>query len=253
MRNQQPQQQRQWWAPIWKGLVMDQDAKHCRQIKAALWLYLYLLLNANRGTGVLARKIETISRDMGVPRGTIVRWLDVLRTQGYVETTNTGRSLTIQVARWKPIGQIAKSRHQKSRPISTRYTKYATTGEPEIQSTSLHNSSSATAANKTIVKINLINEMRDGGRHGRSCGEFEAVGTLAGRETLAQELAKALDDSTGIELYRSYCRRFPERHLRDVLSEVQRIPTEQITKGRGALFTYLVQNYVKGTNEDLGN
>ena len=49
---------------------MDAEARHYRKMKNAIWLYLYLLLNANRKTGVLMRNIETVSRDMGVPRDT---------------------------------------------------------------------------------------------------------------------------------------------------------------------------------------
>ena len=54
---------------MWKGLVVDAEAKHYRKMKNAVWLYLYLLLNANRGTGVLMRKTKTISADMGVTPG----------------------------------------------------------------------------------------------------------------------------------------------------------------------------------------
>ena len=92
--------QKQWWAPVWKGLVMDPEAKHYHTMKNAVWLYLYLLLNANRRTGLLKRKIETVGRDMGVTRDTTLRWFKALREGGYIETSNTGRSLTIQVTRW---------------------------------------------------------------------------------------------------------------------------------------------------------
>lgn len=88
---------------------MDAEARHYRKMKNAIWLYLYLLLNANRKTGVLMRNIETVSRDMGVPRDTTVRWLNVLRTNGYTETVNNGHSLTIQVTRWKPLSGVGSN------------------------------------------------------------------------------------------------------------------------------------------------
>ena len=62
-----------WWAPVWSGLVMDQDGKHYKIIRNTLWLYLYFLLNADRRSGTLARKIRTISSDMEVSRTTVIR------------------------------------------------------------------------------------------------------------------------------------------------------------------------------------
>src|SRR5262245_23673763 len=116
--------QKQWWAPVWKGLVMDAQGKHYRKMKNALWLYLYLLLNANRKTGLLMRKIKTLSNDMGVSRDTALRWLNVLRKGGYIETVNTGRSLTIQVTRWKALAGVGKTQPQKSEDPSHRDGKY---------------------------------------------------------------------------------------------------------------------------------
>ena len=234
---------------------MDGQAKHYRKMKSAVWLYLYLVLNANRQSGLLVRKLQTIAKDMGVSRDMILRWLNVLRTHDYVETVNTGHSLTLRVTRWRSLSGVGNVSHQKLDKSNSRSWKYSTpelTRNSEFPEQNRPKTAVAAAANKTIVKINLINEMRDGGRRGRSNRGFEAVGTLAGRELLAQELAKALDDPAGIEFYRSYCGRFPERLLRDALSQVQRIPPDQITKGRGALFTYLVQHHAKGTTEDPG-
>lgn len=51
---------KQWWAPVWTGLVMDAEGKHYQRMKNALWLYLYFLLTANRKTGWLVRKTGTI-------------------------------------------------------------------------------------------------------------------------------------------------------------------------------------------------
>lgn len=55
---------KQWWAPLWKGLIMDPTATHYRHMKNALWLFLYLVLNAGRTTGTVSRKVQTIC--MGV-------------------------------------------------------------------------------------------------------------------------------------------------------------------------------------------
>jgi len=38
--------QKQWWAPVYKGLIMDQKGGHYQRMKNAIWLFLYLLVNA---------------------------------------------------------------------------------------------------------------------------------------------------------------------------------------------------------------
>jgi DNA-binding transcriptional ArsR family regulator len=81
-------------------------------MKNALWLYLYLLLNAKRNSGFLMKKIRTISADTGISRATITGWLDVLRRHGYIATQNTGRCLLIQVRKWKTLKDPGSSIHQ---------------------------------------------------------------------------------------------------------------------------------------------
>src|SRR5262245_37697637 len=93
---------------------MDSQAKHYRAMRNAVWLYLYLLLNADRRTGLLMRKTQTVCKDMGVTRDTALRWLNTLRGGGYVRTLNTGRSLTIQVTRWKALAGAGRNRLQES-------------------------------------------------------------------------------------------------------------------------------------------
>ena len=83
-------------------------------------------------------------------------------------------------------------------------------------------------------------------------GAFKSIGTCAWQELLAWDLAKALDDPRGINLYRSYCRKYPEELLRKALGEAKAVPAHAIKKGRGALFNYLVQRYAQGTTENPG-
>ena len=83
-------------------------------------------------------------------------------------------------------------------------------------------------------------------------GAFKSIGSYAWQELLAWDLAKALNDPHGINLYRSYCRKYPEELLRKALAEVRELPSHKIKKGRGALFNYLVQLYAKGTTENPG-
>lgn len=93
-----------WWAPVWRGLVVDPEGKHCRRMKNAVWLFLHLVLHADRRSGRLQRKCRTIAKEMGLPEKTIRRWLKTLKDQGYIETRNTGRCLEIGIKLWKNTG-----------------------------------------------------------------------------------------------------------------------------------------------------
>ncbi|MGI8468922.1 MAG: helix-turn-helix domain-containing protein [Pyrinomonadaceae bacterium] len=92
-----------WWTPVWNGLLLEPNAKHYKAIGRAVWLYLYLLIYANRQTGKLFRRLPTIERDTGIGIRTIRRWTQKLKQNGYIETRQTGRSLEISITKWKPI------------------------------------------------------------------------------------------------------------------------------------------------------
>jgi DNA-binding MarR family transcriptional regulator len=92
-----------WWTPLWRGLIVDLDSKHFRAMGSAVWLYLYLLVFANRLTGKLFRRNPTIAKDMGLSSRTVTRWLKILKEAGYIEVYQTGRSLQISVTKWKSI------------------------------------------------------------------------------------------------------------------------------------------------------
>ncbi len=98
-----------WWAPIWKGLVWDGQAKHYRKMKSAIWLFLYFILCADRKTGAVARKIKTISLHTGFRKEKIARWMNLLRENGYIETENTGRCLLIQIKNWRRLSTDNKN------------------------------------------------------------------------------------------------------------------------------------------------
>jgi hypothetical protein len=97
-------QNKKWWAPVWKGLVMDQNAAHFQRMGSAIWLFTYFLLNANRSTGILVRKVKTISADTGIHRRRIFEWLTILRDAGYITTKSSGRCLEVAIQKWKPLG-----------------------------------------------------------------------------------------------------------------------------------------------------
>lgn len=228
---------------------MDDQAQHYSRMKQAVWLYLYLLLNANRRTGLLLRKLHTIAGDMGVNRDCVIRWLSVLRAGGYVTTTNTGRSLTIQILRWKPLAPLRKTQLQQLEKSHFRSWKYPTpdnsrgrTNPDQIARTRLGHA----PPNETKIEINILNEMQNHVHNTLHNHVLSPLGPQIQREAFAQELAARLHDPQGIPLYRALCHRYPEGWLRKVLAQVQQVPDEQITKSRAALFTHLVQRHAQG-------
>lgn len=90
-----------WWAAIWIGLLQEQ---HLQKMRNSIWLFLYLVLHANRRTGkVMQRRYQTIVKDMGVPLGTIRRWLNTLRKHNYVTIERSGQALVIHIQKWKTL------------------------------------------------------------------------------------------------------------------------------------------------------
>src|SRR5690242_9393130 len=102
-----------WWAPLWRGLVADHTGKHYRGMKSAVWLFLYLVMHADRKTGRLIRHYDTMVKETGLTRRTIRHWLAILKRHGYVTVEQTGgsRPLVIQVQKWKPLPPRPKRLH----------------------------------------------------------------------------------------------------------------------------------------------
>ena len=92
-----------WWIHLWAGLARDPTAKHYKTMGNTVWLYLYLLISANRNDGTVLRRLETIAEQTGYPERTVARWLQELREKGYITSTSNGRSLRILITKWRPI------------------------------------------------------------------------------------------------------------------------------------------------------
>jgi biotin operon repressor len=91
-----------WWIHLWSGLARDSTAKHQKAMGNAIWLYLYLLVSANRSDGIVLRRLETIAEQTGYNERTVARWMQDLREKGYITSTTNGRSLRIQITKWRP-------------------------------------------------------------------------------------------------------------------------------------------------------
>jgi hypothetical protein len=97
--------QRDWWGFVWRGLVVSRSAQHYNAMGRAVWLFLYLVIHANRRTGTVYRRVRTIAQDIGLSERTVQIWLKTLRDKGYIFTERTGRSLIIHINKWKPIAR----------------------------------------------------------------------------------------------------------------------------------------------------
>lgn len=118
-----PPRQKRWWRAVWRGLVVDAEAKHYRAMGSALWLFIYLVIHANPKSGTVNRKYQTIAGEMGISPRTIRSWLTRLMQQSYVSVTQTGRSQVIHISRWKTASayqNVAQIRPQGGKDMTSR-------------------------------------------------------------------------------------------------------------------------------------
>lgn|SRR5574337_82334 len=239
--------QKHWWAPVWTGLVMDERGIHHKKIKSAIWLYLYLLLNADRRTGFLKRKINTISRDTGIKKSTVRLWMNILKQHGYINARSTGRCLIIEITKWKGTAEWQNSSTQSAKVMSLRVLKsYHSEEAPKSENplNSCGETSFAHAANDISIKKDIIKIDIDS----KTSSDFNIPAGWTPKtreERLALDLAEGLNDRKGFLLYLSYSKKYPESLLRKVLQEVKALPDKKIKKSRGALFNHLVRKYVQ--------
>ncbi len=243
--------QKDWWAPVWRGLVVDPEGKHYRRLKNSVWLFLYLLLHADRRGGHLLRKVKTICSDSGFPRDAVLRWLNVLRNGGYICTENTGRCLSIVIKKWKTLPEVGNMPYQRFEESNPRGSENPTPEKNLDGQNSSHLSQKGEEnldPNDITIKKDILNNDID--------SNFNSLKELAPgvrKEQLASDLAKALDDPAGLRLYLSYAGRYPESFLRKILGVVRRIPDERIKKSRGALFNHLVQRYGQKASQNFSH
>jgi len=245
--------QKQWWAPVWKGLAVDAGGRHYRKMNISVWLFLYLVINADRKTGSLLRKVRTISSDMGITRNTAMRWLDILRRGGYIATRSTGRCLNIQINKWRGPG-VGRMPHQKWHISYTRGWLYPTSenlvdGDYAAKLSGII-SNAHYPIDISIKKDNYKDDIDKENYFNSNLNSFKDFKPGNGKELLALDLADALNDRNNLPLYLSYAKRFPEQLLRKVLGEVKEVPLKKIKKSRGALFNHLVQKYAQKTDNN---
>ncbi len=99
--SQLPRKPPSWWSPVWRGLVADPNSKHRNAMGPSIWTYLYLLMYANRKSGIVRRTQLSMHHDTGYSVRAIQSHLNRLRKTGYISVQRTGRYVTIYILRWK--------------------------------------------------------------------------------------------------------------------------------------------------------
>jgi hypothetical protein len=220
-------------------------------MKNAVWLFLYFLLCADRGNGCLKRKIGTIMMDTGFSRDMIVRWLNILRNCGYIDTLKTGRCLSIRVKKWKTPSEVGNSQPQKSEISDRRSWKNPIAyGDPEGRNFS-HLSQILGGndhPNDNTIKKDILKN--DNVIYKSSLKRFAHKGFSPGdrEDLLALKICKAFQDKENLPLYLAYVKKYPSEVIRRAFEGVNKIPANKIKKTRGALFTYLVKYYAQAQN-----
>lgn len=234
---------RDWWAPVWKGLVLDTEGKHYRRMGSAIWLFVYLVLFANPQTGSLRRKSSTVSRHTGIKVRTVRSWLRVLKQKSYIRTSYGGRSLLISIQKWKTYPHWHGCDTQTDRIVSGRVTQSCHPEESkkgQISAQFGQNSQAAEKANDITLKKYIFND---------NVMDFKIL--QDDKDGLAREICQALNDEKNIQLYRSYVKKYPPRIIKRAFDEAIALPSRNIKKTRGALFTYLVKLYATKQYENL--
>jgi DNA-binding transcriptional regulator YhcF (GntR family) len=202
---------------------------------SAIWLFAYFILCADRQTGSLKRKTDTISRHMGVKTRTVRAWLRVLRQCGYIETINGGRSLLIKIKKWKTHPQRHPYVQQTDTAMPGRLTEPCQAGEIKKsgnQANSSQISIMAGNSNDITLKKDILND---------NVGDLSRL--VMNERVLAMEICQAFKDEKNLPLYLSYVNQYPIEIIKKAYQESIKLPSNKIKKTRGALFTYLVKHY----------
>lgn len=237
-----------WWAPVWRGLIVDPEGKHVRHLKGALALLLYLILHADRRSGRLIRKYATIAADMGLPLWTIRAWMRRLQFYDSIRLTKTGRAMIIEVLRWRPIGPYAAPLRGSTMPVRPAETQRTVEGDPREREQRRGLNGQGPIANESTLtrSIKRKNVVRKSSLSNSDSGSADDERRMRA-ELLVRDLAAGLDDPGHLSRYRRHVQRFPESLLRRLLSEARATPARQIKRSKAALFEYLLKHNVIST------
>src|SRR6266851_4800946 len=241
-----------WWRPVWRGLVVDAEGKHVRQLKSALPLYLYFILHADRHSGVVVRKMATIATDMGMSRWTVRAWMRRLIQKGYITARRTGRATVVKIERYQRLGHGVPNPIGTELPIKWASTVQNVTDSPQKAEQSSGSLYQSGRANKSIHTRVLQQEERGLVRIAPTTRRTP-MSEKTSKDLLAQDLTDGLEDPGGLARYRDLAGHYPEELLYRLLSEARAIPQDQIRQSRAAVFRYLLNQHHHGRTENIRN
>lgn len=241
-----------WWAPVWRGLVVDPEGKHVRRLsKGGFALLIYMILHARRQTGFVARKQATIAKDMGLSERTIRASLRSLIRHGYIAVRRTGRAMQIYVLRWRPVGKRRAGSDQTGAfvPVRAEEDGREPPAQPGNHEQRRGDLGSGGTVNKSISTKDLLRKEsvalafgRGPSRNWRAAVERE--------DLLARDLADGLGDRQALPRYQGLARRYPEVLLRELMSEARAVPRDAIRRSRSAIFNHLLRQRLHGDLTD---
>ena len=97
---------RKYWNPVFRGLTHDPDGRHYFRMKHAVWLYLYLLIEANYRTGRVVTSIEKIRQDTGIETNLLCSFLGHLKQWNYVSTEKQNGHILFKISKWKTVPEF---------------------------------------------------------------------------------------------------------------------------------------------------
>ncbi|MFH2068279.1 MAG: hypothetical protein ABII89_02290 [Candidatus Omnitrophota bacterium] len=235
-----------WWRPLWSGLVIDLDGKHSKQMKTSVWLFLYLLVTADSQTGTLVKTYAEISRETGRKEKTVRKWMHNLVRKGYVTVKRRRGSLSVSIKRWKSFDNCPDQGITRKENAPKRVINLLQLGQIQKEQKTPKSLYSSRKTRKEGSFTDKRNVIRDNNNivNVKEPISFKDYSPKTSEELLALDLAQSLNDLKSLNFYLSVSGKYPEELLRRICNQVKEIPTEKIKKSKGALFTYLLKNTV---------
>ena len=212
-----PNSQQNLFAPVLRGLVVDENARHFRRMKNAIWLFLYLIVNVNKRTGKLDSKIAIISAETGIKEEILRNWLGHLKKHNYVSTQRQKDSLIITISKWRTVQELMSYCNISQNPP-----------QPVEEN------------DRTPI---------DNPDNQKASPNYQKQHPTTNKHPLAVEISQDFKDDENFEYYQSVCQKYPLELINKAFNKVKSIPDAKIRKSRGALFTYLIKKYASKKND----
>ena len=208
-------------------VILDQYAKKLKP--SGLTVYDVLAYFSNSESQTCFPTIKGIANKLGISRSTVKRKISLLKAFDLIKV---GKSKNRNMYRLKKV-------------YGPEMDHIGLTADP------IKGSRQSTNNNKLTRNINNIDS--DDKIIFLDDASYKDIKLETKEDLLALDTAKALNDLKSLPLYLKYAHQVPEYVIREALSWIKMIPSENIKKSRAALFNYIIQKYVKENLKDHGN